>query len=85
MTGDSPPCRQNIELSGVSLETPTNDGREWQVVEAIREVLPYVRVAVFPQTLVEETVDLSDLAALVVAPENRDPLGIAHSGYIAYL
>ena len=78
ITGDRPPCKQKMELSAVRNAMPTDDRREGQVVEGIRQVLPHVRVAVFPQTLVEETVDLRDLPALVIASENRDALGISH-------
>ena len=44
-----------------------NDGAEGEVVEQVGKVLPDVRVAILPKTLVIKTVYLSDLAALVVA------------------
>ncbi len=39
-----------------------------------RKVFPNVCVAVLPETLVVEAVDLRDLAGLVVAAQNRDAL-----------
>ena len=42
-----------------------------------REILPDVGVAVLPETLVVESVDLGDLAGLVVAAQYRDALAIA--------
>lgn len=44
-----------------------DNGAEGEVVEQVGKVLPDVRVAILPKTLVIKTVNLSDLAALVVA------------------
>ena len=52
-------------------------GREGQVVEEVGEVLPDVGIAVLPQALVVEAVDLGNLARLVVATKNGDALGVA--------
>ena len=38
--------------------------RQRQVIEQIREVLPHVRVAVLPQTLVVETVNLTERGSI---------------------
>jgi len=46
--------------------------REGQVVKQVREVFPNVCVSVFSQALVIETIDLSDLTALMVAAKNGD-------------
>lgn len=54
-----------------------DEGCEGQVVEEIGEVLPHVCVAVFPEALVVEAVDLGDLARLVVAAEDSDAPGVA--------
>lgn len=40
---------------------PINQRRQRQIVEQISEMLPHGRVAVFTETLVVETIDLSDL------------------------
>lgn len=53
-----------------------NQGGEGQVVEEICEVFPDIRVAVFPQTLVVESVDLGDLTRFVVAAEDGDALWV---------
>lgn len=54
-----------------------DQGSQGQVVEQVREILPDVGVAVLPETLVVESVDLGDLAGLVVAAQYRDALAIA--------
>mmetsp|Transcript_10129 Transcript_10129/g.20593 ORF Transcript_10129/g.20593 Transcript_10129/m.20593 type:complete len:302 (-) Transcript_10129:249-1154(-) len=54
------------------------DGGDGQKVEQIRDHLPHVRRAVLPQALVVEAVHLGDLARLVVAPDDRDALGVPH-------
>ncbi len=54
-----------------------NEGGEREVVEKVGEVLPHVGVSVLAQALVVEAVDLRDLARLVVAAEDGDPLGIS--------
>ena len=41
-----------------------------EVVKEICEVFPHVGIAVLSQTLVIEPVDLSDLSAFVVAPQD---------------
>ena len=51
-----------------------NQGSQRQVVKEVCEVLPHVGIAVFPQALVIEAVDLCDLSALVVSPQYRDAL-----------
>lgn len=47
---------------------------ERQVVEQVCEVLPDVGVAVLPQALVVEAVDLRDLPRLVVSSQDGDSL-----------
>lgn len=51
-----------------------NQRGERQVVEQVCEVLPDVGVAVLPQTLVIEAVDLCDLSRLVVPSQDGDSL-----------
>lgn len=63
----------------------TYNGGQGQVVEAVGEVLPDIGVAVLAETLVEETVNLGDLATLVVAPENGDAVGVPDWALDAYL
>jgi hypothetical protein len=45
---------------------------EWEIVEEVCEVLPDICIAVLPEALVVETVDLSNLAGLVVAAKDCD-------------
>lgn len=54
-----------------------DEGREGEVVEKVGEVLPDVGVAIFAKALVVEAVDLGDLARLVVAAKDGDPLRIS--------
>lgn len=51
---------------------------ERQIIKQVREVLPHVGIAVFPQALVVEAVYLCDLPALVVASEDCDALPVAY-------
>ena len=53
-------------------------GRQADVVEHLGAVLPHRDRAVLAQALVVEAVDLSDLARLVVAPDERDAVRVAH-------
>ena len=55
-----------------------NFGSQWQVVEQISQELPNVCVPVLAHALVIEAIDLGDLAALVVAPEDCDSVSVAH-------
>lgn len=54
-----------------------DEGSEGEVVEEVGEVLPDVGVAVFPEALVVEAVDLSDLTRLMVAAEDGDALWVS--------
>lgn len=53
-----------------------NQGRQRQVVEEVRKVLPHIGVAILPQTFVVETVDLSDLPGFVVTSKDRNSLPV---------
>ncbi len=54
-----------------------DESGEWEVVEEVGEVLPYVCVAVLAQTLVVESVDLGNLTRLMVSSEDGDTLWVA--------
>ncbi len=54
-----------------------NEGAESEVVEHFAAVAPDVGGAVFPNTLVVEAVDGSDLPRLVVATDERDAVGVS--------
>mmetsp|Transcript_19392 Transcript_19392/g.56728 ORF Transcript_19392/g.56728 Transcript_19392/m.56728 type:complete len:305 (+) Transcript_19392:329-1243(+) len=54
-----------------------HERRQGEVVEEIREHLPHVGRAVLPNALVVEAVHLRDLAGFVIAPEDKDSIGIA--------
>jgi hypothetical protein len=49
-----------------------------EVVEKRGEILPYVGVSVLPETLVVESVNLSDLFAFMVSSQNGDPVWVSH-------
>lgn len=53
-----------------------DEGGQGKVIEQVGEVLPDVGVAVLAQALVVETVDLCDLARLVVATQDGDAAGV---------
>jgi hypothetical protein len=50
---------------------------EGEVVEEIGEIFPDVGIAVFPQALVVEAVDLGDLPGLMVSTKDGDPMGVS--------
>ena len=55
-----------------------NHGPERQKIECLIEVFPAVGVAIFSVDLVEEAVHHGDIAALVVAPQQVDPVRVFH-------
>lgn len=55
-----------------------NEGGQGKVVEEVGEELPDIGIAVFPQALIVEAVDLGNLARLVVASQNGDPLWVSN-------
>jgi hypothetical protein len=65
------------ETSVEAEDLVVDKGGEGEVVEEIREVLPYVRVAIFAETLIIEPIDLCDLAGFVVATEDGDALRVS--------
>lgn len=54
-----------------------NECGEGQIVEQISKVFPHVRIPIFAQTLVVESVDLGDLTGFMVAAEDGDSFTIA--------
>ena len=55
-----------------------DESSKGEVIEEVGKVFPNVGVAVFPQALVVETVDLSDLTGLVVATEDGNTLRVTN-------
>lgn len=55
-----------------------NEGGEGKVVEQVGKVLPNVGVAVLAETLVVESVDLGNLARLVVAAKDGNSLWVSN-------
>jgi len=53
-----------------------DEGSEREEVEEVGEVFPDVGIAVLAQALVVETVDLGNLAGLVVTAEDGDALWV---------
>ena len=76
-----PDVVQSVDAGGQAAvqaeDLVVDEGGEGEVVEEIGEVFPDVGVAVLAQALVVEAVHLRDLARFVVAPQNRDALGVA--------
>lgn len=54
-----------------------NQGGQRKIVEKIGKVLPHICVAVFPEALVVEAVNLGDLSGLVVATEDGDAVAVS--------
>jgi hypothetical protein len=54
-----------------------DQGCKGEVVEEVGEVFPDVRIAIFSEALIIETVDLGDLAGFVVTTEDCDALRIS--------
>lgn len=48
-----------------------------EVVEEVCEILPDIRVAIFPEAFVVEAIYLCDLPAFVISTEDCDSLGIS--------
>lgn len=55
-----------------------DQGGQGKVVEQVGEVLPDIGVAVFSEALIVKSVDLSDLAGLVVPSEDCNALGVSN-------
>lgn len=55
-----------------------DDGGEGQVVKDLGAVSPHGDRAVLAEALVVEAVDLCDLPGLVVPPDQRYPVWVAH-------
>ena len=55
-----------------------DNGCEGEEVEDVGAVAPDVSGAVLAEALVVKSVDLGDLSALVVAPDQGDSLGVAY-------
>lgn len=65
------------ETSVEAEDLVVDEGCKGEVVEQVCEVLPYVRVAIFSETFIIESIDLCDLTGFVVATENGDALRIS--------
>jgi hypothetical protein len=55
-----------------------DEGCEREVIEEVRKILPDVGVAVFPQTLIIEAIDLCNLARFVISAKNGNSLRISN-------
>ena len=87
MEGESPPWRQKIcrrnelvasrETRAGGADLIVDEGGEGEVIEEVGEEFPDVGVAVFTQTFVVETVNLSNLTRFVIPSEDRDAIPVA--------
>jgi len=73
---------QRVNAGGESAVEAKNlvgdDSGHREVVKSIGEVLPYVGISVFSQTLVVEAVDLGNLSGFVVATKNCYAVLVPH-------
>ena len=54
-----------------------DNSRQRQVIEEICKVFPYICIPVFAKTFIIKSVNLGDLATLVISPQNSDSFLIA--------
>jgi len=54
-----------------------DESGQGEIIEEVGEKLPDIRIAIFTEALVVETIHLCDLSGLVVASQYGDPLGIS--------
>jgi hypothetical protein len=66
------------ETSVKTEDLVVDESGERKVVEQVGKVLPHIRIAVFPQALVVETIHLGNLARLVVTTKDGDALGVSN-------
>ena len=57
--------------------TVGDNGRHREVVKSICKVLPDIGVSVLSEAFIVKPVDLSDLATLVISPQNGDPASVS--------
>ena len=55
-----------------------DDSSQGQIIEELCELFPDVRVPVFPQALIVETIYLGDLSTLVVSSEYSESVLVAN-------
>lgn len=55
-----------------------DDSSHGEIVEQVGEELPNIGVSIFSAALVVEAVDLCDLSAFVVAPEDGESVWVSH-------
>ena len=53
-----------------------NHSWNWEVIEQISKQIPDIRVAIFPLALIVESVNLSDLLAFMISPQDSNSLWI---------
>lgn len=54
-----------------------DEGGKGEIIKEIREVFPNIRVAILPETLIVESVDLCNLTRFVIATEDGNALRIS--------
>ena len=62
----------------LAIHLSLNEGRKRKVIEEIGVEFPDVGVAIFPQALIIEPINLSNLTTLVVATKDREPVLVAN-------
>lgn len=55
-----------------------NQSSEWEVVKQVGKIFPDVCISIFAKAFIVESVDLGDLAGLVVSTEDCDTLRISN-------
>jgi len=60
------------------IKNSTNNGRKRQIIEAVSEILPNIRIPVFSQTFIEKSINLGDLPTFVISSEDGDSFRISN-------
>ena len=55
-----------------------DNSREWQVIEELVEVFPNIWASIFAATFIIKTIILTDFSALMVPPQDGDPVLVAN-------
>jgi len=60
------------------IKNSTNNGRKRQIIEAVSEILPNIRIPVLSQTFIEKSINLGDLPTFVISSEDGDSFRISN-------
>jgi hypothetical protein len=53
-----------------------HDSSKWQIVKCVIEIVPYIMIAIFLCDFIIETINIGDIARLMISSEKYDHLGV---------